>query len=104
MCKCIAESDSCTICEVECNADCNDLTTDVAKCFSELACVPSLLFEADYDYGLYCNTDAQVTQVLKPIEPTTWVVDQAEKGTATDASDSRPKYPGNLTFIHVCFC
>ena len=49
ICNCITESDSCTICEVDCTDDCNDLTTDGAKCFSELACEPSFLFRADCD-------------------------------------------------------
>ena len=88
ICKCITESDSCTNCEVDCNADCNDLTTDGAKCFSEFACEPSLLFEVDADYGLDCNTDAQITLVLKPIETTNEVVDQAENSTAIDVLDS----------------
>jgi hypothetical protein len=88
ICKCITESDLCTTCEVECNADCNDLTTDGAKCFSELACEPTLLFEVDYDYGLECNTDGQVTKVLKPIETVNEGVVQAENSTAIDVLDS----------------
>ena len=49
MCACITASNSCTRCEVNCNGDCNDLTTDGTKCFSELACNTNLLFEVDYD-------------------------------------------------------
>ena len=45
ICNCLNNSDSCSKCEVSCMADCNDLTSDGSKCYSELACKPSLLFE-----------------------------------------------------------
>ena len=32
-------------CEVDCQSDCNDLTSNGGKCFSELACQQDLLFE-----------------------------------------------------------
>ena len=62
MCACITERNSCTRCEVNCNADCNDLTTDGAKCFSELACYPDLLFELDHEFnGEQCRDGEETT-------------------------------------------
>merc|ERR1719318_809687 len=37
ICSCISPSEECERCEVECQADCNDLKTDGTKCFSESA-------------------------------------------------------------------
>jgi len=49
ICDCISPSSSCSECEVECHADCNDLTQDsiTSKCFSEFACDKTLLLEVD---------------------------------------------------------
>ena len=47
ICLCVNSSisNSCTKCEVDCMSDCNDLTKEGEKCFSELACQPALLFD-----------------------------------------------------------
>ena len=47
ICLCVNSSisNSCTKCEVDCMSDCNDLTKEGEKCFSELACQSALLFD-----------------------------------------------------------
>merc|ERR1719186_2571218 len=47
ICLCVNSSisNSCTKCEVDCMSDCNDLTKEGEKCFSELACQVALLFD-----------------------------------------------------------
>ena len=70
-CICITASEDCEICDVECQADCNDLTTDGINCFSELACNPNLLFEIEN--GLECPAPGSSTEgaVVEPevVEP-----------------------------------
>jgi len=50
-CECVvaaAERDPClSKCEVDCNADCNDLTEEDGKCYSELATQEELLLECE---------------------------------------------------------
>ena len=39
LCECLfSESRDCKTCEVDCEADCNDLVGESGKCFSDLAC------------------------------------------------------------------
>ena len=45
ICQCLNKSDSCSKCEVDCMADCNDITKEASKCFSKLACEQFLLFD-----------------------------------------------------------
>jgi len=47
ICECLNSSDSkdCKNCEVDCEADCNDIVGVNGKCFSDLACEKGLLFD-----------------------------------------------------------
>ena len=47
ICECLTKSNDCNRCEVDCMADCTDLTRDGSKCFSEYACIPELLFDVN---------------------------------------------------------
>ena len=46
-CVCLLPNQSCDICEVTCQADCNDLSREGGRCFSSLACDGTLQFELD---------------------------------------------------------
>jgi len=47
ICECLntSESEDCKTCEVDCEADCNDIVGVNGKCFSDLACEKGLLFD-----------------------------------------------------------
>ena len=49
ICECVvvSERQACAKCEVDCLADCNDMSREEGKCFSEFACNKDLLFEED---------------------------------------------------------
>merc|ERR1711903_296812 len=48
ICECKVQSECSSYkCEVDCQSDCNDLSSEGGKCFSEFACQKDLLFEID---------------------------------------------------------
>merc|ERR550534_956310 len=48
ICLCKTPPSSCTVCEVECLADCHDITREgEGRCFSKAACNKDLLFEVE---------------------------------------------------------
>ena len=70
---------------MECQADCNDLTTDGTKCFSELACNPNLLFEIEN--GLECPAPGSTTEGAV-VEP-----EDSEEGKVVEPASPKPKCP-----------
>ena len=49
-CQCLVDNDDCNQCEVDCMSDCNDLSIEEGKCFSENACNKQLLFDEILEY------------------------------------------------------
>merc|ERR1719318_1439795 len=98
ICSCISPSEECERCEVECQADCNDLKTDGTKCFSESACNPNLLFEIDN--GLECPAPTGSTTEGAVVEP-----EDPEEGNVEEPASPKPKCPAEeIGGARICEC